>query len=461
MKRSGKFKVLALLMVLILVFSLAACGGGGGDDPTPTPAPPTTPGPDGGANGNGGDEDFVPVNFQQGIDLDRRVIRIGSTYPTSGAMAVIGIPVIETIRATFNRINANGGINGFELELVHYDDQNNPADGQALLERLLEEDQVYMVTFLSGHQVNTSMSYLVDFGIPVFYMASGLFEAFDAGPNIFPMQPSFYEDGRTIAARLVYDDIFGPNGDERLQPGERIGVMHIGAAQGMQYLQGLEYQLRALDRWDDVVVVGIETTAAGHVEAAVQMLADADVSVLVSFGTGVSAIQAAMSDIGLYVPHFTHYANSSPTAWPAEFYHPDRPIFSTGWADYTDPRAYAGIELFFYTMENYSGLSQREIEELQHDYFARAGFIAAMMIEQGLRRMAENGNDWSWESLFAAMEQEPIVIITGETVNYANGRRLGIEVTGLGKIFPDPDNPGTMMSALHRPFLSLEQIMAQ
>lgn len=401
----------------------------------------------------------TPINIKQGIDHKKKEIYIGTTYVTSGVYAFIGIPVIEAIKATFARINEEeGGIHGYKLVLVNYDGQNNPGEDQALLERLVEEDKVYMMTFLTGNQVNTSMNYIVEYGVPVFYVSSGLKETFNAGPNVFPMQPAFISDGKQLAARVLHESVFGPNGDQKLKPGEKIGIVYINAPGGQQPLSGMEEIMKAQGRWDDCIVEGVEGVQAGQVEAAIQKMKESGVSVLVFLGTGPSAAYAACDDIGLEVPFFSTYSNSGTTSWPADFYKESRPIYVTGWADYTTEKAAIGLEVFYQTME-YSSLSKAEIEGLKEDFYARAGFCAGLMIEQGLKRMAANGPDWSWEALIAAMEQEPVEMITKESADYSNGVRWGMTMEGMGKYYRDPEDPSKIIADLIFPFETVEDIL--
>jgi branched-chain amino acid transport system substrate-binding protein len=454
---SVKKGIRAVLVIMLALLTLITGCGSPAEQPTAaggtsTAAPATEPSA---AAGAGYDK---PINVPQGIDHDKKEIYIGTTYGTSGNFAYIGVPVVEAIRATINRINDEGGINGYKVVLKYYDGQNNAGEDQALLERLVEEDKVYMMTFLTGNQVNTSMNYLVDYGIPVFYVSSGLKEAFNAGPNIFPMQPAFLRDGRALAARILHESVFGPNHDQKLPADAKIGIIALNAAVGRQNLEGIEEQMRLEGRWENCVVEGVEGTAAGQVEAAVQKLKDAGVSVVVSLGTGVSAAYAACDDIGLDVPFFSTYANSGAASWPAQFYKESRPIYTTGWADYTTEKAAIGLDLYYRTME-YSTMSAAEIEALKEDFYGRAGFCAGLMIEQGLKRMAANGPDWSWESLIKAMEQEPVEMVTKEAADYGDGVRWGMTMEGLGRYFPNPEDPTKMTSELYAPFESVEDIM--
>src|SRR5262249_10023592 len=52
-------------------------------------------------------------------------IRIGNTMPYSGPAAAYGI-IGKVIAAYFDKINAEGGINGRKIKFISYDDGYNP-----------------------------------------------------------------------------------------------------------------------------------------------------------------------------------------------------------------------------------------------------------------------------------------------------------------------------------------------
>jgi ABC-type branched-subunit amino acid transport system substrate-binding protein len=92
-------RALTLLSVAVLV--LAGCGSSGG----------------GGNAFRGG----------PGVDLTNKTIDLGVLTPLSGPVAApIGIPLTHGVQAYFDDINANGGIDGFKINLVQKDTQYNP-----------------------------------------------------------------------------------------------------------------------------------------------------------------------------------------------------------------------------------------------------------------------------------------------------------------------------------------------
>ena len=85
-------RAMSAVLAAAMMVSIAGCG-------TKNPPPQTSD------EGNGGTTAERQV-IAQGITDD--TIKIGCTYSVSGAMAIVGVPMMDTIRGVFNRVNENG-----------------------------------------------------------------------------------------------------------------------------------------------------------------------------------------------------------------------------------------------------------------------------------------------------------------------------------------------------------------
>ncbi|MFC4948902.1 ABC transporter substrate-binding protein [Pseudonocardia sp. GCM10023141] len=96
-------------------------------------------------------------------------IRIGSTWPLTGAAAVGAAGSKAGVVAAIGEINAAGGINGRKLELVSYDDAFEAARSVANIRRLVDNDKVFAILGPSGSaNLPGSYSYLQSKNIPLF-----------------------------------------------------------------------------------------------------------------------------------------------------------------------------------------------------------------------------------------------------------------------------------------------------
>jgi ABC-type branched-subunit amino acid transport system substrate-binding protein len=74
-----------------------------------------------GTSGGGG------IKAGPGVDTSKKVINLGILTPLSGPVAApIGIPLTKGIETYFKSVNANGGIDGYTVNLVEKDSQYNP-----------------------------------------------------------------------------------------------------------------------------------------------------------------------------------------------------------------------------------------------------------------------------------------------------------------------------------------------
>jgi len=85
---------------------LAACGSGG--------------------SGNNTNSGSGSVKGGPGVDTTAKTIALGVLTPLSGPVALIGKPLTNGQVAYFDSVNANGGLDGYKVNLVQRDDQYNP-----------------------------------------------------------------------------------------------------------------------------------------------------------------------------------------------------------------------------------------------------------------------------------------------------------------------------------------------
>lgn len=105
----------ALLAVLVLSAALTGCGG---DTDTPASGSAGTPAAESGP------------------------VRIGAVLGISGRFAFVGAPQQQALQLAQDQINADGGIDGRNVEFVIYDDEVDETKTVPLANRLISEDKV-------------------------------------------------------------------------------------------------------------------------------------------------------------------------------------------------------------------------------------------------------------------------------------------------------------------------------
>jgi branched-chain amino acid transport system substrate-binding protein len=158
-------------------------------------------------------------------------IRIGNIMPYSGPASAYGT-IGKTLAAYFNKVNAEGGINGRKLTFITYDDGYAPPKTVEQARRLVENDDVLLILNSLGTAHNTAIQkYMNQKKVPQLFVATGATKFGD--PKNFPWtmgwQPNYQSEGRIFAAYILKNH---PNG--------KIGVLFQNDDYGKDYLKGLK-----------------------------------------------------------------------------------------------------------------------------------------------------------------------------------------------------------------------------
>ncbi|MBR0902308.1 ABC transporter substrate-binding protein [Bradyrhizobium liaoningense] len=158
-------------------------------------------------------------------------IKLGNIMPYSGpasAYAAIG----KTEEAYFNKINAEGGINGRKIKFISYDDAYSPPKTVEQARKLVEGDGVLLIFGSLGTSTNSAIrKYMNDKKVPQLFVASGASKWND--PKQYPWtmgwQPSYVSEARIYAKYIMKE-----------KPDGKIGVLYQNDDFGKDYLKGLK-----------------------------------------------------------------------------------------------------------------------------------------------------------------------------------------------------------------------------
>ncbi|HEU5297813.1 MAG TPA: ABC transporter substrate-binding protein, partial [Burkholderiaceae bacterium] len=111
-------------------------------------------------------------------------IKLGDTKPYSGPASAYGT-IGKAIGAYFDKVNADGGINGRKIKYISLDDGYNPAKTVEQVRKLVEEDEVLFVFNPLGTPSNTAIQkYMNQKKVPQLFVATGATKWND--PKNFP-----------------------------------------------------------------------------------------------------------------------------------------------------------------------------------------------------------------------------------------------------------------------------------
>lgn len=371
-----------------------------------------------------------PSERVQGV-TDTEIV-VGNTAATSGAFATVGVPFNAAIQAVFDQVNAAGGIDGRTIRFITYDDGFDAAQGTALTERLVEEDEVFaLVGHFGTPTVGATLDYIQEYGVPMVYAATGINALYfqeSVGNPVLAVQPIYRTDGRLMLARALKENLYGPNETAPIGPNPTIGVLYTNDDVGNSIKAGILEEAAIHGLTSNIVEAQLGDTST--TTAAVQNLKDAGVSVIViaanqtPFGAAVNA----MHDAALNVPVFTSYVNADISVIPASL-ELGFNIYTNAWVDVFSEKGTTDVLAYVETINASARLTAEEKVQYAGNSFAIAGYIAATIFVDGLRRL--EGKEVTWNSFIAAMEEAPFSVPMGGTVDFTDGKRWGIASMSL------------------------------
>src|SRR5262252_3399226 len=161
-------------------------------------------------------------------------IKIGNTNPYSGPASAYGV-IGKTEAAFFNKINAEGGINGRKINFISYDDAYSPPKAVEQARKLVESDGVLLIFNSLGTPSNSAIEkYMNTRQVPQLFVASGASKWND--PKDFPWtmgwQPSYRNEAHIYAKYILKE-----------KPVGKIGVLYQNDDFGKDYVKGLKEAL--------------------------------------------------------------------------------------------------------------------------------------------------------------------------------------------------------------------------
>ncbi len=158
-------------------------------------------------------------------------IKVGNTNPYSGPASAYGV-IGKTIAAYFNKINAEGGVNGRKINFVSYDDGYSPPKTVEQVRKLVESDEVLLLFQTLGTPPNTAIQkYLNAKKVPQLFVATGATKWNDPKnhPWTIGWQPNYQSEGHIYAQYLLKN-----------HSGGKVGILYQNDDYGKDYVKGLK-----------------------------------------------------------------------------------------------------------------------------------------------------------------------------------------------------------------------------
>ncbi|OKO83029.1 ABC transporter substrate-binding protein [Bradyrhizobium sp. AS23.2] len=209
-------------------------------------------------------------------------IRIGNAMPYSGPASAYSI-IAKTEQAYFDKINAEGGINGRKIKFLSYDDAYSPPKTVEQVRKLVESDDVLLVFQTLGTPPSSAVhKYLNQKKVPQLLTASGAAKFTD--PKRFPWtmgwNPTLENEGQIYGRYILAN-----------HAGAKVGVLYQNDDYGREVLNGLRSGL-GKDA-DKMIVAAVPyETSDPTVDSQVVKIKSAGADVFVNVSTTKAAAQA-------------------------------------------------------------------------------------------------------------------------------------------------------------------------
>jgi len=223
--------------------------------------------------------------------------------PYSGPASAYGT-IGRAEAAYFKKINEEGGINGYKIELISLDDGYSPPKTVEQTRRLVEQDHVVAMFNSVGTAANSAVhKYLNTQQIPHLFVSSGATKWGD--PKNYPwtlgFNPTYQLEGRTYASHIL-----------STLPKAKIAVLYQNDDYGKDLLKGLRDGLGT--KAADMIVAEVSYQVSdATVDSQIATLQASKANVLVNITTPKFAAQAVrrVNDIGWKPVHYLNQVGSS------------------------------------------------------------------------------------------------------------------------------------------------------
>jgi len=163
-------------------------------------------------------------------------IKIGNINPYSGPASAYGT-IGKSIAAWFEKVNAEGGVNGRKIKFISLDDGYSPPKTVEQARKLVEQEEVLALFQPLGTPPNSAIhKYMNQRKVPQLFVATGATKWGD--PKNFPWtmgwQPNYQSEAKIYVEHIL-----------ETSPNAKIAVLYQNDDYGKDYLKGFEDGLGA------------------------------------------------------------------------------------------------------------------------------------------------------------------------------------------------------------------------
>ena len=184
-------------------------------------------------------------------------IKIGAHFPLTGVAAPGYSEIPSGMKAYFDYVNANGGVNGRKIEFVVRDDGYNPTNTSQVTDELVLKDQIFAMVGGLGTPTHAAVvDFLNSEKVPDLFVSSGALQWGDdveAKPYTFGWQPDYESEGKIIGQYVAEN-----------MPDAKVGLFLQDDDMGRDGEKGIR-------RFLDKQIVAVERYTSGNTDVAPQI----------------------------------------------------------------------------------------------------------------------------------------------------------------------------------------------
>lgn len=224
----------------------------------------------------------MPALAQDTPGVTDTTIKLGNTIPYSGPASAYG-QLGKTLSAYMDKVNADGGVCGRQIDFISYDDGYSPPKTVEQTRKLVESDNVLATVYQLGTPTNSAIHrYMNQKKVPHLFLATGATKWGD--PEHYPWTIGFnpaYQPEARLYAKYIMEQ----------KPDAKIGVLYQNDDYGKDYLKGLKDGLG--DKAGDMIVAEQSyETSDPTVDSQMVALKNSGANVFVNITTPKFAAQA-------------------------------------------------------------------------------------------------------------------------------------------------------------------------
>jgi len=175
----------------------------------------------------------VPAQAAETTGVTATTIKLGISSPKTGSAGLVYGKVPGAMKAYFDYINANGGVNGRKISLVSYDDKYVPTLAATQTTKLVLNDKVFALVGALGtatHSKAYTAAALAKNNVPDLFVNTGFsgFANKAKYPTTFTILPSYAMEAKIMAKFIKDNPTLAPQASFLIAQDDEFGIDGVG-----------------------------------------------------------------------------------------------------------------------------------------------------------------------------------------------------------------------------------------